>query len=82
MLCIKYRLTKSVRCDEEGEKYIVYGVKATGLFGRTIKAFPNVFSDRERAKKFVKLCNDQRLSLIHLGDVVEDAVEEQHCIGV
>ncbi len=64
------RMDKSY--DEDGKEYNVYGIDAIDLNGNTVMSIPDVFFDRTRAEVFVKLCNDNGLSLVHLNDVVED----------
>lgn len=34
----------------------------------------DVFEDREKADTFVKLCNESQLDIIHLYDVIDDAL--------
>lgn len=68
------------------EKILYYpGIGVRAAFG--IEAYKNhsedkepiccvhdVFTERERAERFVMKCNELRLSVIHLYDVLEDAI--------
>ena len=60
--------------DEDNQKYTVYGITALDNFGNMLKTFEDIFFDKNKAQKFVKLCNEEKLELIHLQDVVEDAL--------
>ncbi len=73
----KYALTENIAYDEDNNPHSIYGIKAINSNGETIKAYSDVFFDREEAEQFVRRCNDGELSLIHLQDVVEDAVTAQ-----
>ena len=75
-----YRTRKDIRFDEAGQKYIVYGVDAVDAEGAILMSFPDVFFSRQRAERFVTLCNEGELSLLHLADAVEDALIEQYAI--
>ena len=44
-------------------------------------SFPDVFFDGQKAERFVTLCNEGELSLLHLADAVEDALVEQYTVN-
>ena len=69
-----YRLRKDLVLDEEGKEYIVYGIEAVNRGKKILSSFSDIFFDRQKAETFVKLCNESKLELIHLADVVEDAI--------
>ncbi len=75
-----YRLKTDSIYDEEGCLHTVYGIVAVDTFGRVIKSFSDVFFDKVNAEHLVTLCNREKLSLIHLEDVVEDALAEQYTV--
>lgn len=66
--------------DEDGKKYTVYGIDAVDFNGKILESFPDIFFDIQKAEVFVNLCNENKLELIHLADVVEDALVEQYAI--
>ncbi len=69
-----YRLVKGFVYDEENKEYVTYGIEAVDPFGRVVKSFSDVFFDKAKAEHLVTLCNSEKLSIIHLEDVVEDAI--------
>ncbi len=73
---VTYRMRKGIVRDEEGKIHTVYGVEAIGVGGEILLKFSDVFFDRQRAERFVSLCNDGGLSLIHFPDAVEDVLAE------
>ncbi len=77
---IVYRLKTDNIYDEEGCLHTVYGIVAIDTFGNEIKSLADVFFDKEKAEQLVTLCNKENLSLIHLEDVVEDALTEQYTV--
>ena len=60
--------------DEENHQYTVYGITALDNFGNMLKTFKDIFFDKNKAEEFVKLCNEEKLELVHLQDVVEDVL--------
>lgn len=69
-----YRMQKNTVQDERKQMHTVYGIEAIDSAGKILSSFPDVFFDRQTAERFVDLCNDGKLSLIHLRDVVTDAL--------
>ena len=67
-----YRVREDAIHDEDRKKYMVYGIEAVDSKGKILKSFPDIFFDRREAKRFVNLCNENDLELIHLADIVED----------
>ncbi len=70
----RYNITESIIYDEENRPHKVYGISASNERGEIIKSFDDVFFEKEKAINLVKACNEGKLSIIHLGDVVEDAL--------
>ncbi len=60
--------------DEEGKSHTLYGIDAIDNKGLTVLSFPGVFCDKAKAVDLIKLCNEGDLSIIHLANVVEDAL--------
>lgn len=71
-----YCLRKSTVKDEERNPHTVYGVEAVSSGGEILLGFSDVFSDKQKAEHFIRLCNGGRLSLNHFADAVEDALAE------
>lgn len=69
-----YRMQKNTVQDERKQMHTVYGIEAIDSAGKILSSFPDVFFDRQTAERFVSLCNNGKLSLIHLRDVVADAL--------
>jgi len=71
----KYCIIKGLYNNEENHKYISYGIVLFEIKNGKFVAnrlLHDIFLDRQKAKDFIKLCNDNELSLIHLNDVLED----------
>lgn len=77
----KYRVKQNTLHSPEGKEYITYGVEAVTDSGEVIQSFSDVFLDRETAEKFVAVCNQCELSLLHFADAVEDAVVGQYAVS-
>ena len=75
-----YRLNEITVADEEGTIHIVYGIDAADKCGNILASYTDIFFDRTKVEKFVALCNECELELIHLSDVVEDAITEQYAV--
>ena len=69
-----YRTRIDTVYDEDGNAYTVYGIEAVGAGGEILASIPDVFFDRQKAEHLADLCNEGHLSLLHLRDVVEDAL--------
>ena len=70
---MKYTMRTDIAYDDNGRSAEVYGVNAVDDSG-VVRSVPNVFTERARAERFIRLCNRKKLSVIHLDDVIEDAV--------
>ena len=71
---VKYIMRTDFVTDEDNHRYTVYGITALDNFGNMLKKFEDIFFNKDNAEEFVKLCNEEKLELIHLQDVVEDAL--------
>lgn len=67
-----YILRSDVVKDEENNKYTVYGIDALDSFENVIKTVKDIFFNKQKAEDFINLCNQEKLELIHLQDVIED----------
>lgn len=67
-------MRKDTIYDEDANKYTVYGIEAVDSKGKVLLSFSDIFFDKQKAEHFVNLCNENDLELIHLADVVEDAL--------
>ncbi len=66
---VEYRLTE----ETESARHITYGICAVDSESGETYAFRNAITeDRNRLSALIGLCNDLKLSLIHLDDVIED----------
>lgn len=75
-----YYLIEDTIFDESEREHIVYGIQAIDENRTVLISFPDVFFDRRKANHFVNLCNKGMLSLLHLADIVEDAITEQYTL--
>ncbi len=71
---MRYFLEESKLEDEEGVIHDVFGVSAKDSDGNIQASYPDLFFERQRAVDFVDLCNEVKLELCHLLDVIEDAI--------
>lgn len=62
---MKYQLTTGDFCVDE-TTYTAYGIR----YGDVL--FDDVTLDREAMNALVALCNQETLSCVHLGEVIED----------
>lgn len=61
-----YRTTKSIITDEDGNSHLTYGISYEE------RSFNDISTDKSKIERLVMLCNEQKLSPIHLKDVIED----------
>ena len=69
---IIYTLRTDVVTDEDNCKHTVYGITALDSFGNVSKTVKDIFFNKQKAEDFIELCNQEKLELIHLQDVIED----------
>jgi len=72
---ITYDLRTENVYDEDGALHTVYGIEAFTNKKAKVTSIADVFFDKQKAEEFIKLCNDLKLSLVHLPDVMEDVLE-------
>lgn len=72
-----YQIREDRISDETGKEHIVYGIQAVDSAGHVVLAFPDVYFSRKKAERLVDLCNENQLELIHLADVVADAIQRE-----
>lgn len=75
---VKYTLRTDIVTDEDNNKHTVYGVDALDRFENVLESVADIFFDKQKAEEFIKLCNEERLELIHLQDVIEDVLEDMY----
>ncbi len=68
-------ITYKLRIDTiSNEKtYTAYGIDVFKN-NQVIKSYPDLFIDCNKAQNFVHLLNSEKLELVHLEDVLEDAL--------
>ena len=69
---VTYILRADTLTNKNNCKYTVYGISALDNFGNVLKTVQNIFCNKQKAKAFIKLCNQEKLELIHLQDVIDD----------
>ena len=69
-----YSLTEGVFTDEEGVNRKTYGILARDFNGNVFASYPDIFLNRQKAESLANLCNESKLELCHLLDVIEDAL--------
>ncbi len=77
-MCDIYRMKEEVLRDEQGIARKVYGIEAVDEAGNVLFRFPDMFFDLEKAKAFVHMCNEQQVELVHIHDVISNAIAEQY----
>ena len=74
---ITYRIRNDEICDQNGNKYTVFGVDVFDDEEKIIKSVKDIFFDYAQAQDFVRRCNTEKLELIHLDDVVYNEIVKQ-----
>ncbi|MBQ7837660.1 MAG: hypothetical protein IJ395_03460 [Clostridia bacterium] len=67
-------MAEDVFTDEEGANHKTYGISAKDFNGHIFASFPDIFLNKQNAESLVNLCNESKLELCHLSDVIEDAL--------
>lgn len=73
---VKYTLRTDIVTDEDNNKHTVYGVDALNRFENVLESVADIFFDKQKAEAFIDLCNEEKLELIHLQNVIEDVLED------
>lgn len=63
-----YQVTTGIY-DSEGEKYTSFGIQCGDV------VINDISLDKTAVEALVALCNDEKLSLLHLPDIVSDFLE-------
>lgn len=72
---IKYKVIKENFKSCELGKYTSYGIFAySEEVHSALKFYPDVFLNKASAEQLVNLCNNNSLDIVHLIDVIEDAI--------
>ena len=74
---VTYRVIEEKFNDGELGEYIAFGICAYETNGdkqEKVACVSDVFLNREVAEKLVDMCNELELEIIHLMDVIEDAI--------
>lgn len=72
-----YCVNTRVVTDEEGRTCTVYGIDALSADRRerrVLRSIPDIFNDPAAAEALAARCNALQLQLVHLRDVIEDAL--------
>lgn len=72
-----YQINENVITDADGSVCILYGIDALDENGDIVASFTKVFFQRSRATALVDLCNECKLSVTHLKNMVDDSLYEQ-----
>ena len=72
---ITYCLRTDKVFDEDGVLHTVYGIEAFTKSKHKVASVADVFFNKQKAEDFIRLCNELKLSLVHLPDVIEDVLE-------
>ena len=75
MHCV-YKMIVTKEQDEQGRCYIGYGIEASGTERQLLQRVPDLFMDRDRGEQFVNLCNIEEVDIIHLFEVIDNALAE------
>ena len=75
---VTYTLRTDIVTDEDNNKHTVYGIDALDRFENVLESVADIFFDKLKAEEFIKLCNEEKLELIHLQDVIEDVLEDMY----
>lgn len=73
-MTLTYCMRKDTVQDEDGREHTVYGIEAIADGGETLASYPDVFFNKDKAEHLIGLCNKGGLSLVHLRDIIDDAL--------
>ncbi len=68
-----YTLENTVRCSYGIAAYVDADIDGTATILLSIR---DISSDREKLSQLVRECNRSKLSVVHLGDVVDDFLSD------
>lgn len=67
-----YRAVKKLYKSEDLRKHFGYAIEAVTGSNVVVKTVDDVFLDELEAIKFARCCNNQKVSLVHIEDVIAD----------
>lgn len=70
-----YNLRVEVARDEENNTHTVYGIDANNSESGETVSVSDVFRNKDAAVRFIERCNRSQLSIVHLYEAIEDALE-------
>ena len=68
-----YSLVES-ECETDGYSYKGYGLRVQNTRTNDAHIYLDISTNRDDIDKLVRLCNELRLDIIHVEDVIEDAL--------
>jgi len=72
---VKYILRADTVTDEDNCEHLVYGITAIDTRSNVLESYEDIFFDKQKAEEFIELCNEEKLELIHLPDVIDDILD-------
>lgn len=75
---VKYILRADTVTDEDNREHLVYGITAVDTRGNVLESYEDIFFDKQKAEEFIELCNEEKLELVHLENVIEDVLEDMY----
>ncbi len=85
---ILYRVSTGYFVDDNRESHITYGLEAINEGGATLFSFSDVYIHEKDAYRLVESCNREQVELVHIMEIIQDAVAESvevtrsYCIPV
>lgn len=70
---ITYRISPELHFHREIGVYLTFGIRAYRRH-RLLLHIPDVFCRHHQARAFAVICNREQPALLHLSDVIEDAI--------
>lgn len=71
-----YETIEEERCCPDIGRYVAYGIRAVnGSDGSILAVIGDAFRNEQEARALAERCTAGQLAVVHLRDVVEDALE-------
>ncbi len=81
---VKYQLLKETLQENNIGEFTTFGILAIEEVdgsSRVVASISDISTDEEFVKRFVQLCNEYGLSLVHLDNVVDNALNGDYRLG-
>lgn len=76
-----YRLKTETIKNDVGDIFTAYGIDIYNSKKELVKSVSDIFLDKRKAEKFVKICNDLEIPINRISDIIDYVIADQYIIN-